>query len=974
MKRCFFLISFMVLSSFILGQSSYLEAIQQGDAAFKKGEYKTAVNKYFAAEAFDPTKKEVVKIKVNQVFDKVESLKNEAQKEKIKAEENIQKLANLIGDITDILQRDENASIIGLDPLQNDLFQIILPYNDFLRDKSKIDDSGRNAKAYYQIAVSLERMGKSGFFKMYEESYTSAVESITSLETKKRPIPNKLMITFLTSTYNYSWLLMTAGRSTEAKEILLHCVDIAKNTTNSEPQFLDALSGIENALSRLTKEMGDEIASLSHQIRAVELIKIAIEKNPKNLTYKAALSVYLDNLTITPDSLLSEAEKQKYKEAGCELAYSIQETPGAGAIGFLRVISCMHNKTFDLTSQSKYQESIELLNEANDRLTKFIHLDPANPSYYLHRARIKIRLSDIENNLQNNDEQVEYLISAKEDFVRVFRNGSILPTELWLVRNVYDRIRIVPTLLNKPEVQMAFLRDIDFAFNSSADVYGDVKEIGLIAADNYMQMGEFSRKADYGYDSTQLYLTKAIEFFHKSKLLNDISSFSEKYEWFCRAYSQRLQLNYDYKKLEPALSDLKTIDKLFTPILDKYPFDFYLRQHFWGSYMRVGDLLVQHGRLAEAKPILEYASNWGMDTSTRLLAQLYKEGKFGAPNISIADSLENLASKQSMKKFTIPCDFGNIKAPFDVYVKEYPRDFPYKGIDDQAHWLAEARGGVVPEVVRESFIKLQVLAWKNNISYPDLCVYALESANEEKKDASQIEHEIFNDLKDFLNNGKKIGNIDQLTNHFSFEQAKLAIIHITSLLDKAQANDYEKIARYDECLQSLKKQIISNTANDRIDIVEILFKIANSYKNKTEYLNQFLDSLEIAEKSFILYSTIFDVSMGDSSTLKQIASENGSYAFLLIEQKKYKLALQTVQLALKSDNEDMWAKSNLPLAYLLNDDFKSAKRYYMLFKKQPFNDRYPTFKDAFLDDIRSLKIRGIKHPDFEKIENLLNHY
>jgi len=55
-------------------QSNYTEAVQQGDAAFKKGEYKTAINKYFAAEAFDPTKKEAVKGKVNVVFDKIETL------------------------------------------------------------------------------------------------------------------------------------------------------------------------------------------------------------------------------------------------------------------------------------------------------------------------------------------------------------------------------------------------------------------------------------------------------------------------------------------------------------------------------------------------------------------------------------------------------------------------------------------------------------------------------------------------------------------------------------------------------------------------------------------------------------------------------------------------------------------------------------------------------------------------------------
>jgi len=67
-------------------QSTYDEAIQQGDAAFNKGEYKTAINKYFAAEAFDPTKKDVVKEKVNRVFDKIEALRAEAINSKKEAE------------------------------------------------------------------------------------------------------------------------------------------------------------------------------------------------------------------------------------------------------------------------------------------------------------------------------------------------------------------------------------------------------------------------------------------------------------------------------------------------------------------------------------------------------------------------------------------------------------------------------------------------------------------------------------------------------------------------------------------------------------------------------------------------------------------------------------------------------------------------------------------------------------------------
>ena len=44
-----------------------------------------------------------------------------------------------------------------------------------------------------------------------------------------------------------------------------------------------------------------------------------------------------------------------------------------------------------------------------------------------------------------------------------------------------------------------------------------------------------------------------------------------------------------------------------------------------------------------------------------------------------------------MKKFTIPCDFGGQKAPFNIYVGEpEPSKHP---LQHQAHWLSVERGG-----------------------------------------------------------------------------------------------------------------------------------------------------------------------------------------------------------------------------------------------------------------------------------------
>lgn len=84
-----------------------------------------------------------------------------------------------------------------------------------------------------------------------------------------------------------------------------------------------------------------------------------------------------------------------------------------------------------------------------------------------------------------------------------------------------------------------------------------------------------------------------------------------------------------------------------------------------------------------------------------------------------------------MKKFTIPCDFGGKKAPFDVYI-----GLPDQGshpLEFQSLWLSNERGGSIPSEVMESFSKLLALSEKNDVSFEDLCVYALEAANEAKK-------------------------------------------------------------------------------------------------------------------------------------------------------------------------------------------------------------------------------------------------
>jgi tetratricopeptide (TPR) repeat protein len=91
---------------------------------------------------------------------------------------------------------------------------------------------------------------------------------------------------------------------------------------------------------------------------------------------------------------------------------------------------------------------------------------------------------------------------------------------------------------------------------------------------------------------------------------------------------------------------------------------------------------------------------------------------------------DRLEKDSGMIKFTVPVDFGGRKHPIFIYVVTGRNG--YAELQDQFQWWKEIRGGVVPQEVQDSFKRLHDIAVENNVSYPDLCVYALGTAAAEE--------------------------------------------------------------------------------------------------------------------------------------------------------------------------------------------------------------------------------------------------
>ena len=79
------------------------------------------------------------------------------------------------------------------------------------------------------------------------------------------------------------------------------------------------------------------------------------------------------------------------------------------------------------------------------------------------------------------------------------------------------------------------------------------------------------------------------------------------------------------------------------------------------------------------------------------------------------------------KKFTVPIDCAGTKAPFDVYIWQWTRNYPQT--DSQAEWLRQARGCTIPQDIIDSFRKIFSIAAENKVSFPELAMHTFEKQN-----------------------------------------------------------------------------------------------------------------------------------------------------------------------------------------------------------------------------------------------------
>jgi hypothetical protein len=168
--------------------------------------------------------------------------------------------------------------------------------------------------------------------------------------------------------------------------------------------------------------------------------------------------------------------------------------------------------------------------------------------------------------------------------------------------------------------------------------------------------------------------------------------------------------------------------------------------------------------------------------------------------------------------------------------------------------------------------------------------------------------------------------------------------------------------------------------SERIEKANQLFLLSSSKEELKEAYDFYsercsnLDSVEIALKLPEYFIQISNKLLSIDTTARYtISSDLASLSWPLLQNKNFKTSLESIYLAIEADSTNQYAYITLPLALVLNNQFDEASKLYLQFYKDFVYKNYIKANRLFyLEDIADLEKRGITHPDFSRVKELLN--
>jgi hypothetical protein len=667
--------------------------------------------------------------------------------------------AAFIADFSSILDDIHEASVIGFTPFETRLLAPEKQFFDYtLNDKRSRDTVSRERMILFHFTYgsSLDRMGDSARGREEFKAAYDLAKAYLSIPENLRRSANFLPLFFRIVTL-YSWVLMDAGKYADADAVLQFSTKIEHQIGPAlqTAEVKDGMAKVANARSRFYGDANQHQLAYQGQRDSVTLEQQALALAPHNRGFGESLATYRQNMTLeardladaiaSSDPARAASLRTEAKDSTAAACPQVKAAVAANPlyVGFYRAyVSCIESDADAALDAQNFGQADLILDGAHRLIDPVLLADPKLQSIQIDSLRLLNKSLIIAQNkgyaaavaaggeaatdVTEKRRRAQALLARWLD---VLRDHETILQDAYALKDSYDSLmRYYGEAAVATAAREDAYRAIRNALAPSVKSFPGVRKYQEIAADVAFQLADsIKERGGPPNDALALY-DESIDHFAVLGIFGPLDKPVEATDTACWNYGRKAEIYAELKRADDALRTYRELHAHCDRSLQAYGWDFYLRGHILDSASKVGELLFELARYAEARPLLEYASHWGQAGSTRYLSQMYRSG-LGVPrDPKTADELLTLAGDQGMKRFTIPTKFGTATAPFNIYVSRWPPEYPYIGIDDQVRWLREFRDGEIPQPVVDSFRQLDNLAKVNHVSLPALAAYALGSS------------------------------------------------------------------------------------------------------------------------------------------------------------------------------------------------------------------------------------------------------
>lgn len=645
--------------------------------------------------------------------------------------------------VTELLGDDRTRSVPGIGRIQRDVFAEIVPALDEVRNRQRelFGDAEAGAiemlKAEASLAlINMEILGGMEPIAAAETVLRKLLDAHSRLQapdSDRRALEEVVYNTGL----RVMWRLMEIGRvraATVVRSEIVKLIDPRADVT-ANSSFFSARARFLNGLARLARSTGqapDSASELSSWLGApLELsdamgrdAQRALDMEPYSEPAKELAAVAAINRRLDLRRLGRTDDGDESFRNGCLIVEELfRAAPHLPRNAGLKA-HCAVTASYGRVEQHVADDALA---KAEDALRATLFVSPDSLSTHVDLLAVLARraVNAQRTNPQHPDASL-FGRRALEQLTQALRIDDRLPP---MVGSIVDSVRDVSRMEfgDARQRQLLFAQVFD-AIASKSDRYTEVADLAEAAALIGAELAKLVHRSDAAR-ALEIRRRSIIYVDRSGLLTRDLSSPNETYDAACGLFSNQSRALAEASRLDEARDALRDMRMRCSAILAAHPWDFYLRQHMIAGARSLGLALHLAARHAEAITELSEASHWGEGDASRALADILRRGLAGTIDVARADALDRLAPQQTMKRFTIPSDFHGVNHPFHVYIRAWPEDYPYLGIEDQVEWLSRFRGGTIPQVVRDSFIKLHRIARESNISFPELAAYAIGQNN-----------------------------------------------------------------------------------------------------------------------------------------------------------------------------------------------------------------------------------------------------